>query len=60
LVDSRYVEPESGLLGAGGTEVWSFRAAEGGTTRLELVYARSSGETAGEPFVLAVEVTPAS
>jgi predicted secreted protein len=60
LVDSRYVAPETALVGAGGTEVWTFRAAGHGTTRFELTYRRSSGETAGPPFVLTVEVAPAS
>ncbi|HEX9124029.1 MAG TPA: protease inhibitor I42 family protein [Actinomycetota bacterium] len=60
LVDSRYVPPETDLVGAGGTEVWTFRAAGEGTTRFELRYERSSGETAGKPFVLTVEVASAS
>lgn len=57
LVDSTYVEPETELVGAGGEEVWTFRALGAGTTDLELSYERSSGETAGEPFALTVVVS---
>lgn len=57
LVDSTYVEPETELVGAGGEEVWTFRAIGAGATDLELSYERSSGETAGEPFALTVVVT---
>jgi len=57
LVDSTYVEPETELVGAGGEEVWTFRAVGAGTTDLELSYERSSGETAGEPFALTVVVS---
>jgi inhibitor of cysteine peptidase len=60
LVESRYVAPETDLLGAGGTEVWTFRAAAEGTTRFELSYQRSSGETSGDSFALTVVVGPAS
>jgi len=57
LVDSTYVEPETELVGAGGEEVWTFRAVGAGTTDLELSYDRSSGETAGEGFALTVVVS---
>lgn len=41
LLSSRYLEPETGqLVGAGGTEIWTFRARERGEARIELVYAR--------------------
>lgn len=56
LVGSTYVAPETDLVGAGGQEVWTFRAVGGGSTELELRYERSSGEAAGEPFTLAVDV----
>lgn len=60
LLGSEYVGPETALVGAGGQEVWRFRAAAEGTTDLELTYLRSfSGETAGEPFGLTVLVQPA-
>jgi len=57
LVDSTYVQPETDLVGAGGEEVWTFRAVGAGTTHLELSYERSSGESAGEPFALTVVVS---
>lgn len=57
LVDSTYVEADTELVGAGGEEVWTFRAIRAGTTDLELSYERSSGETAGEPFALTVVVS---
>lgn len=58
-VGSEYVEPENDLVGAGGAEVWRFRALAEGTTSLALTYMRSfSGETAGEPFDLTVVVQP--
>lgn len=60
LVGSEYIEPETDLVGAGGEEVWRFRARAEGTTSFTLTYARSfSGETAGEPFDLTVVVQPA-
>lgn len=59
FIGSEYVDPETGLVGAGGQEVWRFRAAAEGTTSFELTYLRSfSGETAGEPFDLTVVVRP--
>lgn len=58
LVGSDYIAPTSTLVGAGGQEVWRFRATGTGTTSLELRYGRSfSGETAGTPFRITVEVT---
>lgn len=60
LVGSEYTEPETDLVGAGGEEVWRFRALAEGITSLALTYMRSfSGETAGEPFDLTVVVQPA-
>jgi predicted secreted protein len=56
VVDSTYTEPETELVGAPGQQVWTFRALAEGRTTLELSYERSSGETAGEPFDLTVEV----
>jgi predicted secreted protein len=57
LVDSTYVEPETELVGAGGEEVWTFRAVGEGSTRLELDYVGPSGETPDEPFALNVDVS---
>jgi Predicted secreted protein len=60
LEDSRYVVPSTspGVVGAGGQEVWRFRAVGEGTTTLELTYQRASGETSGRPFSITVRVTP--
>lgn len=59
FLGSEYVGPETELVGAGGKEVWRFRAGAEGTTSLELTYLRSfSGETAGDPFDLTVVVQP--
>jgi predicted secreted protein len=60
LVGSEYVDPETDLVGAGGEEIWRFRARAEGTTSFALTYMRSfSGETAGEPFDLTVLVQAA-
>jgi inhibitor of cysteine peptidase len=56
LVGSEYLAPETELVGAGGQEVWTFRATGEGSTNLTLTYERSSGETAGEPYTVTVEV----
>ena len=41
LVRSEYRPSESGLLGAGGTEVWTFKAVKGGTAEISFEYVRS-------------------
>jgi inhibitor of cysteine peptidase len=56
LSGSRYVAPETELVGAGRTEIWTFQATGEGTTTIELRYERSSGETAEEPFTLTTKV----
>ena len=40
LVGSEYVPSRTDLVGAGGTEKWTFRAVKKGTTRLSLKYVR--------------------
>lgn len=40
LVSSTYRTPKRGLMGAGGIEVWKFRAAGPGTAAITLAYAR--------------------
>jgi inhibitor of cysteine peptidase len=40
LVSSGYEEPEDGLVGQGGTEVWRFEAEASGSTSFELAYFR--------------------
>jgi predicted secreted protein len=59
LVGSEYVEPETGMLGAGGQELWTFVATGEGVSDLELSYDRASGETSGRTFVVTIEVAPA-
>jgi inhibitor of cysteine peptidase len=59
LVDSEYRAPETELVGAGGHEIWTFRATGPGSTAVELRYERPSGETVGEPFGITVDVAPA-
>jgi inhibitor of cysteine peptidase len=60
LEGSEYLAPSTspGVVGAGGQEVWRFRAVGEGTTTLELTYQRASGETSGQPFTITVRVTP--
>lgn len=41
LIGSVYNEPESGRVGQGGSEMWSFKAAGKGKVRITLNYARS-------------------
>lgn len=61
LDGSEYVAPSTspGMVGAGGQEVWRFRAAGEGTTTFELNYMRASGETSGRPFTVTVRVSSA-
>jgi len=40
LVSSNYIEPSSGAIGRGGTEVWTFQAIAKGTQSVTLEYAR--------------------
>lgn len=60
LASSDYVAPTATatpmLVGAPGEEVWRFRANGEGSTSLELTYRRASGETAGTPFTVTVQV----
>jgi inhibitor of cysteine peptidase len=48
LLTNEYVRPDSRLMGAGGTEVWKFKAVTQGNTEIDLKYARS-WETNVEP-----------
>ncbi len=60
LVSSTYVEPATtgDVVGAPGTEVWTFEAAGSGTTSFELAYFRSfEPETVEGTFSLEVEVS---
>lgn len=40
FIGSEYKPSESGLIGAGGTEVWTFKAVNSGTTEISLKYVR--------------------
>ncbi len=40
LVGTKYKASETGLIGAGGTEVWTFKAVGDGTTEISLMYMR--------------------
>jgi inhibitor of cysteine peptidase len=40
LVTNIYVRPNSQLMGAGGNEVWTFKALKQGTTRIDFKYVR--------------------
>jgi inhibitor of cysteine peptidase len=56
LTGSDYVAPDTDLVGAGGEEVWRFVATGEGTTDLALSYVGPSADTAGEPFIVTIEV----
>lgn len=57
LVSSEYLEPDTDLVGAGGTEVWTFEAVEAGEATLELAYYRpfEPGDVGGR-FELGVTI----
>lgn len=61
LIDSRY-EPgentEQGMVGAGGSEVWTFKALATGETKISLEYSRpwESDEEAIQAFEIAVTI----
>lgn len=40
LVSSDYIAPNTNLVGAGGKEVWVFKAIKKGTTKISLKYVR--------------------
>ena len=59
LVSSQYVEPATtgNVVGAAGTEVWTFKAVNAGTTSLKLAYFRSfEPQNVGGEFQLTVDV----
>ena len=51
LVKSEYVAPETEMVGAGGQEVWTFKAIEPGETTIDMEYVRP-WETGIEPVVV--------
>ncbi len=56
--DSKYVAPETNALGAGGTQVMTFKASAKGTTTVKMDYSRpwEGGEKAEWTFALTVTV----
>ena len=56
----KYEPPETGLVGAGGVDVWRFRAIEDGNTSFELKYGRPFGnDPPAGSFSLTVDVSAA-
>ena len=58
LTESKYLAPATGLAGAAGTQVWTFKASETGTTTVSMDYGRpwQGGEKAEWTFQLTVTV----
>ena len=56
--DTKYVAPEGQVIGAGGTQTWTFTATEKGTTKITMHYGRpwEGGEKAELTFEIAVTV----
>jgi inhibitor of cysteine peptidase len=57
-MDSKYVAPTSNMVGAGGKEVWNFKALKGGTTTLSMDYSQpwAGGQKDVKSFNLTVAV----
>ncbi len=58
IVDSKYTQGDSGLIGAGGVHEWSIRAAERGEQQFSAIYKRSWEQAAGNEttFTLSISV----
>ena len=56
--DSKYETPTSGLVGAGGKEVWTYKALKAGTTTLSMEYSQpwEGGQKDAKSFTLTVVV----
>ena len=56
--DNKYVAPTSGLMGAGGKEVWNFKALKAGKTTLSMEYSQpwAGGQKDAKSFNLTVVV----
>ena len=54
--DNKYEAPTSGLIGAGGKEVWTFKVLAAGTTTLSMEYSQPwvGGQKAAKNFALTV------
>ena len=57
-IDNKYVAPTSNLVGAGGKEVWNFKALKAGTTTLSMDYSQpwAGGQKDVKSFNLTVAV----
>ena len=57
-MDSKYVAPTSNMVGAGGKEVWNFKALKAGTTTLSMEYSQpwAGGQKDAKSFNLTVVV----
>ena len=58
LVDQEFIAPETALIGAGGKELWTFKALKKGTSEISMEYRRpwEQGVQPAETFVLTVLV----
>jgi len=56
LIASEYQAPDSELMGAGGTALWSFKANEEGVTTLAFEYLRPWEEDVDPAIVLLIQV----
>jgi predicted secreted protein len=56
--DNKYEAPTSGLMGAGGKEVWTFNALKAGTTTLSMEYSQpwEGGQKGANSFNVTVVV----
>ena len=56
--DNKYVAPTSGLMGAGGKEVWNFKALKAGNTTLSMGYSQpwAGGQKDAKSFDLTIVV----
>jgi inhibitor of cysteine peptidase len=56
--DNKYEAPTSGLMGAGGKEVWTFKALKAGTTTLSMDYSQPwvGGQKGANSFSLTIVV----
>ncbi len=56
--DNKYETPTSSLVGAGGKEVWTFKALKAGTTTLSMEYSQpwEGGQKDAKSFTLTVVV----
>ena len=54
--DNKYVAPTSGLVGAGGKEVWTFQTLTAGTTTISMEYSQpwTGGQKGAKHFTLTV------